>query len=163
MPVPFSGALKQAHVCQAPRPAAAFNGTKPHSCCVHFHNGLFLIELPPRAEPFPLPPAAVCCRGNAEPSRFGPDAVLLSPHGHELVDGHEAGPVASSQAEQRRLPVQRALAGLGRETKGTESMGSVCGELWMAEVEVRNAAGVVQRSRLLTLCKFKTKHCHFGF
>lgn len=81
-----------------------------------------------------------------------PFLVLLSPHGHELVDGHEAGPVASSQAEQRRLPVQRALAGLGRETKGTESMGSMCVCVCVrgrqrrrrTEIDVLIAAGVVQ-------------------
>lgn len=94
--------------------------------------------------PQPPNPPAVC--SNVEASRFAADVViLLSPHGHELVDGHEAGPVASSQAEQRRLPVQRALAGLrGGETKGTESMGSVRGERRTTEMEVRNAAGVAQ-------------------
>lgn len=44
--------------------------------------------------------------------------VLLSPHSHELVNGHEAGPVASSQAEQWHFPVKRALTGLGDEEEG---------------------------------------------
>lgn len=46
--------------------------------------------------------------------------VLLSPHSHKLVDGHEAGPVASSRAEQWHLPVKRTLAGLGEEERERE-------------------------------------------
>lgn len=41
--------------------------------------------------------------------------VLLSPHGHELVNGHKAGPVATSQTEERHFPVKGALAGLQGE------------------------------------------------
>lgn len=38
--------------------------------------------------------------------------VLLSPHGHELVHGHKARPVTTSQTEQWHFPVKSALAGL---------------------------------------------------
>lgn len=38
--------------------------------------------------------------------------VLLSPHGHEFVNGHKARPVTTSQTEQWHFPVKRALAGL---------------------------------------------------
>lgn len=51
--------------------------------------------------------------------------VLLSPHSHELVNRHEAGPVASSRAEQRHFPVKGTLTGLRRKKKRRD--GTVCG------------------------------------
>lgn len=45
-------------------------------------------------------------------AKTGKSFVLLSPHGHELVNGHKAGPVAASQTEQGHFPVKGALAGL---------------------------------------------------
>lgn len=50
--------------------------------------------------------------------------VLLSPHSHKLVNGHEARPVASSWAEQWHFPVEGTLTGLWRQ--GGRRNGVVC-------------------------------------
>lgn len=88
-----------------------------------------------KREPFPRDYFAVVITSNepsageqsGAPARMRGAIVLLSPHCHELVNGHEAGPVASSRAEQWCLPVKRALTGLRRQ-KEMERMGRVwCG------------------------------------
>lgn len=59
------------------------------------------------------------------PVRIRRAIVLLSPHRHELVNRHEAGPVASSRAEQWHFPVERTLTGLGRQV--SRRVEAVCG------------------------------------
>lgn len=65
------------------------------------------------------------CEYTSGPVRIRGAIVLLSPHRDELVNGHEAGPVASSQAEQWHFPVKRALTGLRRQRRRRD--GAVCG------------------------------------
>lgn len=51
--------------------------------------------------------------------------VLLSPHGHKLVNGHAARPVASGRVEQWSFPVEGTLAGLWRHKEGG-GKGALC-------------------------------------